>query len=53
MDAAISKAAEQLDSTFRRRDITDEDALEVRHEYLALQRVEQILTRMLKDEDNG
>jgi hypothetical protein len=51
--AAIAKAADQLAMTWGRRDISDEDALEVRHEYLALQRVEQNLTRIQTEDDNA
>jgi hypothetical protein len=42
-------AHDQLQRSWQRRDVSDEDAIKVRHEMLALQRVELSLTKLIAE----
>ena len=41
-------ARDQLERVWQRRDVSDEDALDIRRELLALQRVELNLTKLIE-----
>ena len=49
LDKAIIEARDQLTVTWMRRDVADGPALQCRSELLALQRVEQNLTRLMQE----
>ena len=52
LSQAILRSREQLETKWQRRDTTEEAALLVRREMLALQRVEHNLTDVISEVDN-